>query len=102
MPDSENPLLPAVRAGDLASVRRLADEAPGRLDATGGPDGRTPLVLAASAGAEEVVALLLELGADAARRDGQGRTAADLAFENGHTDLGQRLGVDTEADRFLR
>jgi ankyrin repeat protein len=41
-----------------------------------GPDGRTPLVLAASVGADEVVALLLELGADAARRDGEGRTAS--------------------------
>jgi ankyrin repeat protein len=41
-----------------------------------GPDGRTPLVLAASAGADEVVALLSELGADAARRDGEGRTAS--------------------------
>ena len=82
MPEREHPLLAAVRSGDAAAVRRLASEAPGRLD--------------------DAVALLLELGADAARRDGQGRTAADLAFENGHADLGQRLGPDAEADRFLR
>ena len=49
-----------------------------------------------------MVALLLELGADAARRDGEGRTAAELAVQNGHTDLGQRRGPDAEADRFLR
>jgi ankyrin repeat protein len=101
MRDSEQSLLAAVRAGDAAAVRRLAAEAPGRLDEAG-EDGRTPLMLAAAGGAEEMVALLLELGADAARRDGEGRTAAELAFENGHTDLGQRLGPDTEADRFLR
>lgn len=101
MPEREHPLLAAARSGDAAAVRRLASEAPGRLD-DAGEDGRTPLMLAASAGAEEAVALLLELGADAARRDGQGRTAADLAFENGHADLGQRLGPDAEADRFLR
>lgn len=101
MRDPQDSLLAAVRGGDAADVRRLAAEAPGRLDETG-PDGRTPLMLAASTGAEEMVALLLELGADAARRDGKGRTAADLAFENGHTDLGQRLGPDAEADRFLR
>lgn len=101
MPEREHPLLAAVRSGDAAAVRRLASEAPGRLD-DAGEDGRTPLMLAASAGAEEAVALLLELGADAARRDGQGRTAADLAFENGHADLGQRLGPDAEAERFLR
>lgn len=101
MSDPQNPLLPAVRRGDLAGIRRLAAEALDRLDAAG-PDGRTPLMLAASIGAEEAVALLLELGADAARRDGDGRTAADLAFENGHADLGQRLGPDSEAERILR
>lgn len=101
MREPEHPLLAAVRSGDDAAVRRSAAEAPGRLDEEG-PDGRTPLMLAASTGAEEMVALLLELGADAARRDGQGRTAADLAFENGHADLGQRLGPDAEAERFLR
>ncbi|GAA0574017.1 hypothetical protein GCM10009416_10920 [Craurococcus roseus] len=101
MPERAHSLLAAVRGGDATALRRLASEAPGRLDEAG-EDGRTPLMLAASTGAEEMVALLLELGADAARRDGQGRTAADLAFENGHADLGQRLGPDAEADRFLR
>lgn len=101
MPEREHPVLAAVRRGDAAAVRHSASEAPARLDEAG-EDGRTPLMLAASAGAEEMVALLLELGADVARRDGQGRTAADLAFENGHADLGQRLGPDAEADRVLR
>lgn len=101
MPEAQNPLLSAVRDRDLAGVRGSAAGAPDLLDAVG-PDGRTPLMLAAATGADEMVALLLELGADAARRDGEGRTAADLAFENGHTDLGQRLGPDAEADRFLR
>lgn len=101
MPEREGSLSAAVRGGDAAAVRRLASEAPGRLDEAG-EDGRTPLMLAAWAGADDMVALLLELGADAARRDGEGRTAADLAFENGHADLGQRLGPDAEADRVLR
>jgi ankyrin repeat protein len=101
MSQSEDPLLSAVRSGDAAGVRRLAGESPNRLD-THGPDGRTALMVAASDGAEEMVALLLELGADAALRDGEGRTAADLAFANGHTDLGQRLGPESEAERVLR
>jgi ankyrin repeat protein len=101
MPGPQDPLLSAVRGGDLAGVRRLAEESPERLDAKG-PDGLTALMVAASIGAEEVVALLLELGADAALRDGEGRTAADLAFGNGHADLGQRLGPDSEAARVLR
>lgn len=101
MPDPRDALLSAVRGGDAAGVRRSAAEAPGRLDEAG-PDGRTPLMLAAAAGAEGMVALLLELGADAALRDGEGRTAADLAFGNGHADLGRRLGPDAEAERVLR
>ena len=76
MPEARTSLLAAVRGGDGASVRRLAAESPGRLDEAG-PDGRTPLMVAAAAGAEEMVALLLELGADAARRGGKpGRPAA--------------------------
>ena len=75
MPESQDAMMLAVRGGDLAGVRRLAAEAPDSLGAVGS-DGRTPLVLAASAGADEVVALLSELGADAARRDGEGRTAS--------------------------
>ena len=92
----------AVRQGDVARVRRLAADAPpAQLDAAGS-DGRTPLMAAAAAGAEEMVGVLLELGADPSLRDGGGRTAADLAFRNGHPDLGQRLGPDSEAERVLR
>lgn len=101
MPESPDELMAAVRGGDLAGLRRLAGDAPGRLDAPGS-GGRTALMLAASSGNEEMVALLLELGADPALRDGAGKTAADLAFENGHADLGQRLGPDSEAERILR
>ena len=101
MQESEDAFPEAVRNGDAAGVRRLAAGTPGLLDEAG-PDGRTPLMLAAAAGADEMVALLLELGADASRRDGEGRTAADMAFQSGHADLGQRLGPDAEADRFLR
>ena len=101
MPEREHPLWGAVVGGDAVVVGGWGFEGRGGR-VVAGVVGRTPLMLAASAGAEEAVALLLELGADAARRDGQGRTAADLAFENGHADLGQRLGPDAEADRFLR
>lgn len=101
MPEAPDDLMAAVRGGDLDGVRRLARGAPERLDAAG-PDGRTALMLAASAGHEEMVALLLELGADPALRDGAGKTAAELAFGNGHVDLGQRLGPDSEAERVLR
>lgn len=101
MPEAQDALMAAVRGNDLAAVRRLCRDAPDRLDAAGA-DGRTALMLAASAGREEAVALLLELGADPALRDRDGKTAADHAFGGGHADLGQRLGPDSEAERVLR
>ncbi|CAA9283823.1 MAG: hypothetical protein AVDCRST_MAG04-3956 [uncultured Acetobacteraceae bacterium] len=96
MPESQDAMMSAVRRGDLAGVRRLAAEAPDSLDAVG-PDGRMPLVLAASVGADEVVALLLELGADAARRDGEGRTAFSAEWRRsrppGRRDVPYACGV---------
>lgn len=100
MAETNDPFMEAVRKGDGEAVRRLLAEEPGRLDAAG-PDGRTPLMLAASEGGADMVALLLELGADPAKRDREGRTAAELAFANGHTDLGQRLGPASEAERVM-
>lgn len=44
----------------------------------------TPLHNAASNGNEESVKLLLERGASKTKRDSQGKTAADVATENGH------------------
>lgn len=101
MPETQDALLHAVRDGDAEAVRRSAAASPALLDRAG-PDGRTPLMLAAAAGQAELAALLLELGADPAQRDEEGRTAADLAVAGGHADLGQRLGPATEADRILR
>jgi ankyrin repeat protein len=47
-------------------------------------DGRTALGLAASLGYAEMVELLLDFGASAEARDGDGRTAAEVAGANGH------------------
>lgn len=44
-----------------------------------GNDGRTPLHVAAAAGDDAVVALLLLKGANAAMRDKEGKTPLDLA-----------------------
>lgn len=100
MAETHDPFMAAVRQGDGDAVRRMLAEEPGRLDAAG-PEGSTPLMLAASEGKAEMVALLLEAGADPAKRDREGRTAAELAFANGHADLGQRLGPASEAERIL-
>jgi Ankyrin repeats (3 copies) len=92
-------LLAAARAGDEARVRALLPPA-GIPEEDGPPDeagGMTPLMAAAAGGHEAIVALLLECGADPARRDRQGRTAAAYARAAGHVHLAERL--DTVVDK---
>jgi SpoVK/Ycf46/Vps4 family AAA+-type ATPase len=72
----------ALERNDLGEVRRL-------LLAGADPDAAiagdcTPLVYCASTGRAEMVKLLLEFGADPARRDRDGRVAADYARARGH------------------
>jgi hypothetical protein len=91
-------LLAAARAGDVAQVRALVPctgipEEDGPPDA---PDGITPL-MAAAAGHEAVVEVLLACGADAARRDANGRRAAAYARAGDHPCLAKRL--DTAVDK---
>ena len=64
--------------------------------------GRTALHAAAAGDMEGAVAALLKLGADRALRDGQGRTAGELAAENGHELLAALIsfyeGTSTEEE----
>src|SRR5689334_2110658 len=97
--DLASKVLAAACAGDSAMLRALlpkagSPEADGPPDA---PDGITPLMAAAERGYEEVVEVLLTCGADAARRDAQGRRAAAHARASGHTSLAMRL--DTVVDK---
>jgi ankyrin repeat protein len=61
----------------VALVRLLLDKG-GAIDARD-DRGRTPLMIAAGLGHDEVVDLLLGRGADRTLRDKGGQTAADLA-----------------------
>jgi len=53
--------------------------------------GQTPLILAALFGKPLFAEALVKKGADASIENGQGKTAAEVARENGHADLAQRL-----------
>ena len=55
--------------------------------------GRTALMLAAGAGHENLVDLLLAAGADTTRADRQGWSAADHARAAGHAALSARLAA---------
>jgi len=76
------PVHSAVAGQRLAVTDRLL-RAGARVNA--GALGVTPLHLAAHAGHEPLVELLLAFGADTRARDANGHTPADLATENGHT-----------------
>ncbi len=97
-------LLAAARAGDAALIRALVpccgcpEEEDGPPDA---PGGITPLMLAAAAGHEAVVEVLLACGADAAKRDAQGRRAAAYARAGGHPCLAKRLDTVVDKDETI-
>ncbi|WP_232631586.1 ankyrin repeat domain-containing protein [Methylobacterium sp. Leaf118] len=85
----QTPLAGAAFKGDAAMVRLLLDRG-AQVDGTGGGAGdgagdgtRTALMIAAMFDRTEIVALLLERGADPARRDAAGLSAADLARQMG-------------------
>lgn len=67
-----------------------------RTDIRNGRDGDTPLHIAAATGDDNMVKLLLQKGANKDVRNGTGKTAYDVAAENGHTRLfdGLKLGDD--------
>ncbi len=66
------------------------------IAATGDPDAvqkqdYTALMIAAANGGTDAAEILLAAGADRARRQGDGKTAADFARERGHAELAARL-----------
>jgi ankyrin repeat protein len=97
-------LLEAARTGDEARMRSMLPPE-GIAEENGPPDeadGMTPLMAAAAGGHEAVVELLLERGADPARRDGQGRAAAAHARAAGHLDLADRLDTVVDQEKTMR
>jgi hypothetical protein len=96
-------LLAAALAGDVARIRdmlpRCGDPAEDGLPEQG--SCVTPLMAAAAAGHERVVELLLECGADPARRDPNGRTAAFYARSAGHHHLAERLDTVVDKERTI-
>jgi hypothetical protein len=101
--DLASKLLAAARAGDVEQVRALLPPA-GNPEEDGppdAPDGVTPLMAAAAGGHEAVVEALLERGADAAKRDAQGRRAAAHARAGGHPCLAKRLDTVVDKDETI-
>lgn len=94
------PLHDAALGGSAEVVRRLVTagavvDAP----ATGRGDGQTALQIAAAFGNREAVMALLAAGADPAKRDGRGRTAAELAEAAGQAELARLLRERARTER---
>ncbi|HUH86745.1 MAG TPA: ankyrin repeat domain-containing protein [Pusillimonas sp.] len=60
------------------------------------PDGTSPLMMAAYAGSEEIVRILLAAGADATARNLRGEDAADWARRRNHARLAGQLDALTQ------
>ena len=91
-------------AGAIAGgIGRLQTQRPpsGELAEEVSPEGMTPLMAAAEFGNEAMVELLLLFGADPARRDAHGRTAADYARAGGHPHLAARLDTVVEKENTI-
>ncbi|MDX1431359.1 MAG: ankyrin repeat domain-containing protein [Gammaproteobacteria bacterium] len=83
---SAGPLHDAVGSGDRAAVERLI--APGvNIDEIDDDSGLTPLIVAALAGDEDMVVLLVDNGADPRGRDAKGFTALHAAAHMGRVDV---------------
>ncbi len=98
-PDGDLPLLAAVQHKVVHPVRWL-------LDAGADPNvcfdkastwdqsirkGTTPLMYAAETGRAKLVEILLEAGADPAAKDSANQTALDLAWNKGHSRIGEMI-----------
>jgi hypothetical protein len=84
------PLCTAAGEGDIGTVERLLDEG-GSPDAWGIDYVDLAIVAAASGGHSDIVALLIEHGADVNGRNSAGYCALDAARAEGHEDIVQML-----------
>lgn len=92
---SERDLFAAIERGDAAAATAALDA--GAKPGAPAPTGEPPLVLAAAAGAQEIVALLLARGAPVDGAGGAGNTALMHAAARGHRSV-VRLLLQRGAD----
>jgi len=97
----KNPLFYAVRNDLTEQVKQALEEEGLNPNEARLQDGLTPLHVAVGKGNDDIVALLLDHGADPSLTQGQGGTALHMAVDAGHVPIVRRLlkheGVDVNA-----
>ena len=91
----------AVRKGDLAAAKAAVEEDPGQIEALNASRS-TPLIVAASAGHIQVIAFLLDKGADIQAVNKWGMTALHYAVDKGHVEVAKMLlekGADIDGHK---
>ena len=73
--------------GDIAAMENILVTDPKALNSRSGPRRWTPLHMAAANGQKKAVQFLLEKGANPRIQDEDGYTAADIAGQEGHSDI---------------
>jgi hypothetical protein len=96
-------LLVRAQIGDMERLRVLLPPCgdPAEDGPPDAPGGVTPLMLAAAGGYEAVVELLLQCGADPARRDVHGRSMAFHARTAGHPHMAARLDTVVDQEKVI-
>ncbi len=85
-------LFEACTTGDAEAVRRIVAAEPARIHDVGPGIGSTPLIFAAHRGFLDIVAILLDAGANVeARERASNTTAVHWAAEGGHVPVLERL-----------
>ena len=96
----ENALHIAIRRGHYETVKLLLKYYPEVNRATSDQFGYTPLILAVMNNQKEILQLLIQAGADPDKKDTEGKTALDYAFEQRKEEITQLLLVRLYKDEF--
>lgn len=100
MTSPNNALISAIISGDVASVKKLIDEKPERVEMRD-EHKWTPLMWAAATRHDVIAIMLLNAGADVLAQDEQGQTARVIAIEAEAFDTADLL-AHKESERFER